>query len=173
MEADRRGALYGGEKNGHAGGMLRALGRLVLLAATAVLCLDCHSDRPNADASVPPPADSGGGFYVVEVAIAAGDGQTGVVIPNPFGGQPTDAAPPAEVTFGGEEPAMTCSDSAACLIPAPVCGEICVEAGCQTTSWLRYLDRPRCEDGRCRFDRGYIKCDWRCYNGQCSTPPTL
>ena len=139
--------------------MQRSLGLLVLVAAAAALCLDCRSDRPNADANGPTAADSGGGRDAGGVADAARELM--------------DAAPPAEVTFAGEEPAMTCSDSAACLIPTAVCGEICVEAGCQTTTWLRYLDRPRCEKGRCRFDRRYIKCDWRCDLGRCSGAPTL
>jgi hypothetical protein len=150
--------------------MLRSPGLLVLVAA--VLCLHCRSDRPNADASGPAPADTGG-VVIGEVADAASDGRPGVVSANPSGGELTDAAPPDEVTFEGEAPAMTCSDSAPCLIPSPVCGEICVEAGCQTTTWLRYLDRPRCEQGRCRFERGYIKCDWRCDRGRCSGAPTF
>ena len=154
--------------------MLRSLGLIGLVAAAAVLSLDCHSNRPSADANGPAAPDSGGGLDAGGVPDApGGDRPTPVRIQNPNGGELTDAAPPAEVTFEGEEPAMTCSDSTACLLPNPVCGQICVEAGCQTTTWLRYLDRPRCENGRCRFERGYIKCDWRCDLGRCSGAPTL
>jgi len=151
--------------------MPRSLQLAILVAAMAVLGVACRSDRANPDANGPLTAE-GGGDHAGDVADAPGDGPPGVPTPGPLG-ELTDAAPPAEITFGGEEPAMNCSDNDACLIPPPVCGQLCVEAGCQTTTWLRYLDRPRCEDGRCRFDRGYVKCDWRCDLGRCSSPPTL
>jgi len=81
---------------------LRSLGPLVLVAAVAGLCLDCRSERANADTAAPAAADSGGGGDGgLAIGIGDGDGPTGVPIPDP--GALTDAGPPAEVTFAGQD----------------------------------------------------------------------